>query len=81
MRSTDPYAQLSPEAVSIVDQLVDIAHDEDRPEDAAIEWYTPDEEPPVEVLEELQRAGICHHYRENESVIVAFTAEGVRRHV
>ena len=74
MEPTDPYTQLSPEAVSLVDQLVDIAHDEGSPEAAAIEWYTPDEEPPLEALEELQRAGICRCYRENESVIVSFTA-------
>lgn len=80
MEPTDPYGQLSPGAVSIVDQLVDIAHDEGDPEAAEIEWYSPDDEPPIEALEELQRAGICRHYRENESVIVTFTADGRSRY-
>ena len=80
MEPTDPYTQLSPEAVSIVDQLVDIAHDEGSREAAAIEWYTPDEEPPLEALEELQKVGICRHYRENESVIVSFTPNSGSRY-
>jgi hypothetical protein len=80
MEPTDPYNQLSPAAVGIVDQLVDIAHDEGSPEAAAIEWYTPDEEPPLEALEELQKAGICRHHRENDSVIVSFTAESGSRY-
>ena len=80
MDPTDPYTQLSSEAVSIIDQLVDIAHDEGSPEAAAIEWYIPDEEAPLEALEELQTAGICRHYRENESVIVRFTPSSRSRY-
>lgn len=40
--ATDPYTQLCPEVVSIVDHRVDIARDEGSREAAAIEWYTPD---------------------------------------
>lgn len=80
MEATDPYIQLSPEAGSIIDQLVDIAHDEGDPEAAGIEWYSPDDEPPIEALEELHRAGICRYHRQNESVIVNFTADGRRRY-
>lgn len=81
MPTDDPTAALSPEASQVLDQLVDIAHDEARPEDAAIEWYTPDEDPPAVALGELQRAGIVQHRKDGRSVVVSLTAEGIRRYV
>jgi len=81
MRPTDPDPLLSLEALGILDQLVDIANNEGRPEEAGIEWFTPDEEPPLDVLEELHRAGIARYHQENQSVVVHLTAEGIRRYV
>lgn len=80
MATSDPYDRLSPAAVAIVDQLVDVVHDGEDPLEAGIEWYSPDEEPPVDALEELERAGICVVEREGLSVVARFTAEGSLRH-
>ncbi|MCD4535290.1 hypothetical protein LRP67_14445 [Nocardioides sp. cx-169] len=80
MSLEERYRKLSPEAIGIVDQLVDIAHDEPDQEEG-IEWYLPDEEPPLVALAELQAAGIARHYRDGESVIVELTSEGRRRYV
>ncbi|WP_139980042.1 hypothetical protein [Nocardioides litoris] len=69
--------QLSPEATAVVDQLVDIAHDEGDPLASGIEWF--EEEPPLAALAELEAAGLCVVEREGESVRVAFTRRGARR--
>lgn len=80
MDQPSPEPTLSREATEIVDQLVDIAHDEGDPMAAGIEWYLDDEEPPLAALEELERAGICEVERDDDSVVVEFTAAGAQRY-
>lgn len=69
-------AQLSPDAIALVDQLVDHHHDREWP--TAIGWYVPDDEPPWHVLEELRRSGYCKIERDGDEVEVDFTALGLQ---
>ncbi len=66
--------QLSPEATSVVDQLVDHHHDREWP--TAIGWYLPDEEPPWAALDELRRHGYCETRRDGDEIEVDFTDLG-----
>lgn len=68
--------QLSPDAIALVDQLIDHHHDREWP--TAIGWYLPDQEPPWGALEELSRGGYCTIERDGEEIEMDFTELGRR---
>jgi len=59
MNNEDPTItpQFSREAVKLIDQLHDIAHDVGWENTEGIAWFLPDEEPPWEALDELTTSG------------------------
>ncbi|SLH25714.1 Uncharacterised protein [Mycobacteroides abscessus subsp. massiliense] len=71
--------QLSPDAIALVDQLIDHHNDRERP--TAIGWYLPDQEPPWGALEELSRGGYCKIERDGEEIEMDFTELGRRTFV
>ncbi|SIC72217.1 Uncharacterised protein [Mycobacteroides abscessus subsp. abscessus] len=73
---TEAAIQLSPDAIALVDQLIDHHHDREWP--TAIGWYLPDQEPPWGALEELSRGGYCKIERDGEEIEMDFTELGRR---